>query len=167
MAVTSSPTWLKPKARNKNTAVWRPPPRHPDSLSCFPEWSSAAGSEATSPPTLDREIPSSRNPEPGEFQQAPCLQRRNLHIHALLDMFLCMRTTIEINDELFQQAKNRAAVDGTPLRAVVESALRTYLVQHLWPSGYRLHWRTESGQILPGVNLDDRDSLFDVMEGRR
>ena len=82
-------------------------------------------------------------------------------------MLLCMRTTIEINDELFRQAKNQAVVDRTPLRAVVESALRNYLGQQQQPSGYRLRWRTERGKLLPGVNLDDRDSLFDVMEGRR
>ena len=88
------------------------------------------------------------------------------HIHALLDMLFCMRTTIEINDGLFRQAKNRAATDGTPLRAVVESVLRSYLVQHLRPNIYRLCWRMERGKFLPGVNLDGRDSLFGVMEGR-
>jgi len=31
---------------------------------------------------------------------------------------------------------------------------------------YRLRWRSERGRLLPGVNLDSRDHLFDRMDGR-
>ena len=31
---------------------------------------------------------------------------------------------------------------------------------------YKLRWHTERGQLLPGVRLDDRDVMFDLMEGR-
>jgi len=31
---------------------------------------------------------------------------------------------------------------------------------------YRLSWRTERGQVLPGIRIEDRDSLFDAMDGR-
>lgn len=83
-------------------------------------------------------------------------------------MLLCMRTTLDINDELFKQAKKRAADDGTPLRELVETALRLYLAGGLRRGKtYRLRWRTESGRLQPGVRLDDRDALFDLMEGRR
>ena len=82
-------------------------------------------------------------------------------------MFICMRTTIEISDELFRRAKKRAADDGTTLREVVDLALRSYLSRQTRRKGYRLQWRTERGRLLPGVNLDDRDSLFDIMDGRR
>jgi len=78
-----------------------------------------------------------------------------------------MRTTIEISDELFRRAKKRAAHEGTTLREVVDAALRTYLSRQTKRAGYKLQWRTESGRILPGVNLDDRDSLFDLMDGRK
>ena len=81
-------------------------------------------------------------------------------------MLLCMRTTLEIPDELFRQAKNRAADEGAPLRQVVEAALRLYLAKRTRRSGYKLRWRTESGRLLPGVRLDDRDALFEIMEGR-
>lgn len=79
-----------------------------------------------------------------------------------------MRTTIDINDELFREAKRRAAKEGTPLRVIIENALRAHLGSR--PAGqprYRLRWRTESGRLQPGVRLDDRDALFDLMEGRR
>jgi hypothetical protein len=77
-----------------------------------------------------------------------------------------MRTTIEISDELFRAAKKRAADDGTPLRAVIEAALRAFLMRRHTRDDYRLRWRTERGRIQPGVRLEDRDALFDLMDGR-
>lgn len=89
-----------------------------------------------------------------------------LHTYADNDIFLCMRTTIEISDELLRQAKKRAADEGTPLRKVIEAALHFYLGRRPKNKGYELKWRTEKGRMLPGVRLDDRDALFDLMEGR-
>jgi hypothetical protein len=80
-------------------------------------------------------------------------------------MFLCMRSTIDIPDELFRRAKRRAADDGVPLRAVFEAALRRYL-EGGEATTYRLRWRTESGRLRPGVRLDDRSALFDLMGER-
>ncbi|MGH7476918.1 MAG: type II toxin-antitoxin system VapB family antitoxin [Longimicrobiales bacterium] len=77
-----------------------------------------------------------------------------------------MRTTIDISDELLRQAKRLAADQRTSLRAVVESALRAYLSRKPSDPAYRLRWRTEKGRTLPGVRLDDRDALFDLI-GRR
>jgi hypothetical protein len=78
-----------------------------------------------------------------------------------------MRTTIEIGDELFRQLKRKAADEGVTIRQVVESALRVYLGKQTKRKGYELQWKTERGRILPGVRLEDRDALFDVMDGRR
>lgn len=80
-------------------------------------------------------------------------------------MLLCMRTTIEIGDELMRRAKKKAADEGVPLRNVVEAALRRYLSERPAASGYKLKWTTEKGTLMPGVDLDDRDSLFDIMNG--
>ena len=82
-------------------------------------------------------------------------------------MLLCMRTTLDISDPLFRQAKKRAADEGVPMRQIVESALRLYLGKGPRQARYELRWRTERGRLLPGVRLDDRDALFDLMEGRR
>jgi len=82
-------------------------------------------------------------------------------------MLYCMRTTLEISDELLRRAKRRAADEATTLRQVVEDALRRYLGGRSAERRYEFRWRTEKGRILPGVRLDDRDALFDVMEGRR
>jgi len=39
-----------------------------------------------------------------------------------------MRTTVEIPDELFRQAKARAALDGVPLKDMIAESLRRLLV---------------------------------------
>ena len=73
---------------------------------------------------------------------------------------------MDINDELMRQAKQHAADRGVTLREVIETALRA-LLQHATPAGgYTLQWRTERGRLMPGVELDNRDRLFDLMEGR-
>ena len=81
-------------------------------------------------------------------------------------MLLCMRTTVHVNDGLLRAAKRRAADDGTTLRQVFETALRKYLGQGQRTAPYSLKWRPEHGKLQPGVRLDDRDALFDRMEGR-
>ena len=78
-----------------------------------------------------------------------------------------MRTTLEIADELFRLAKKKAADQGVPLRGVVEAALRSYLEPRRQHAKYKLDWHTETGRQLPGVDLDDRKSLLDMMDGRR
>ena len=89
------------------------------------------------------------------------------HICAFCDMLRCMRTTIDINDTLLQTAKKRAADENGTLREVVDRALRQYL------SGggnvkFKLNWKPhKGGHLQPGVVLEDRDSLFDLMDGRR
>jgi hypothetical protein len=78
-----------------------------------------------------------------------------------------MRTTLDLNDQLLRQAKKRAADEQSSLRAVVESALRLYLSGRHRRPGYKLRWRTESGRLLPGVRLEDREALWDLMDGRQ
>jgi hypothetical protein len=79
-----------------------------------------------------------------------------------------MRTTLDISDPLLAAAKRRAAEKGTTLTAFVEAALAAALARR--PAGaerYRLVWKTHRGRLLPGVDVADRDRLFDVMEGGR
>jgi hypothetical protein len=76
-----------------------------------------------------------------------------------------MRTTVDLSDDLMRRAKKKAADDGVPLRDVVEAALRSYLSHRSAETGYKFQWTTESGELMPGIDLDDRDSLFDIMDG--
>ena len=76
-----------------------------------------------------------------------------------------MRTTIELNDELLRQAKRLAADQGVPLRSVVETALRNHVAGNRQPrKRYTLRWSVEKGRLLPGVDLEDRDALLDLMD---
>ena len=80
-------------------------------------------------------------------------------------MLLCMRTTIELDDPLFRQLKVEAARRGESLRKVVNDYLRQGLAAPRKLKKYVFRWKTEHGEILPGVRLDDRNSLYDLMDG--
>jgi len=90
-----------------------------------------------------------------------------LHKNILDCMLLCMRTTVDINDELLRQVKRLAADENLSFKQLVERALRE-LVSNRSPNrgDYKLRWRTEQGRLIPGVRIEDRDSLFDRMGER-
>jgi hypothetical protein len=82
-------------------------------------------------------------------------------------MLLCMRTTIDITDELMRNVKKRAADERSTFRTVVEKALRQYLAGPQSPKPFKLRLTSHPrGRILPGVVLEDRDALYELMEGR-
>jgi len=73
-----------------------------------------------------------------------------------------MRITLGFSDELAQRIKKRVAQDSTSIQDVVEQAVRLYLSEPT-KTGYQFIWQPDSGALLPGINLDDRDSLFTAM----
>jgi hypothetical protein len=78
-----------------------------------------------------------------------------------------MRTTVDLDDELLLAAKRRAAERGSTLTAFIEEALAAALIDKpAEKSGFRLRWKPHRGRLRPGIDLSDRDSLFDAMEGR-
>lgn len=81
-------------------------------------------------------------------------------------MFLCMRTTVDLNDELLRKAKRLAADEGVTLREVLERGLRAVVERRPPSKPYKLRWRTEGGRAPPPVRVEDRNALFDLMEGR-
>ncbi len=77
-----------------------------------------------------------------------------------------MRTALNIDEDIYRAAKIKAAQEGKTLTRVVEEALREHMNPAKPAKPFRLRWVTECGQLMPGVNIDDRKSLYDVMEGR-
>lgn len=78
-----------------------------------------------------------------------------------------MRTTLNFDDRLLRAAKKAAAENGETLTAFIERALRL----HLQPATrrgkkFRLKLLVKKGRAAAGVNWDDRDSLYEHMEGR-
>ncbi len=82
-------------------------------------------------------------------------------------MLLCMRTTLNIDNELMKNVKRKAAEAGRTITEVIEEAIR----ESLYPNRkeakrFRLRWVTVKGRLRPGVDLTDRDALYERMEGR-
>jgi hypothetical protein len=81
-------------------------------------------------------------------------------------MFFCMRTTLQIDDQLMRAAKKAAAESGRTLTSVVEDALRLALFskkQDQASEPFKLPVFS-LGQPLPGVNLDSNAELLELME---
>ena len=81
-------------------------------------------------------------------------------------MLWCMRTTIRIDEQLLEEAKQLAIRSHKSLTAVIEDALRESLArQRACGRRERIRLTTCDGNgLLPGVDLDDSASLLDVME---
>jgi hypothetical protein len=83
-------------------------------------------------------------------------------------MLLCMRTTLNLDEQRYQAAKLRAATEGKTVTSIIQEALRAFLLKPQKSAHtFRLRWITRRGKLLPGINPDDRDSLHEVMDGRR
>lgn len=81
-------------------------------------------------------------------------------------MLLCMRTTIDLDGSVLRQLKREAARRETTLRQLVNEYLRQALAHPQRKPEYRFNWKVDrGGQIMPGVRLDDRKSLWDLMDG--
>ena len=78
-------------------------------------------------------------------------------------MRYAMKTTLNLNDHLYRAAERKASEEGKTLTCVVEDALRAFLHK---PKAYKLKWPTLRGTPMPGVDPDDRKSLYDAMDSR-
>jgi len=88
-----------------------------------------------------------------------------LHIYALINMLLCMRTTLDINDRLLAETKRLAAKRGVSLKAIVEEALRERLLSRGSERRSKVRLPVFSGNGLqPGVDLTDNSALLEVMD---
>ena len=80
-----------------------------------------------------------------------------------------MRTTVTVDDEIYAQARVRAAADGRTVGSVIEEALRLYLMQSAAAATLELPPLPtfSGGGLMPGIDLDDMSSVYDVLdEGR-
>jgi Family of unknown function (DUF6364) len=77
-----------------------------------------------------------------------------------------MRTTLDIDDRVLKQAKRHALERGETLTRFIEEALRRRLAEPAQLPPFRLSLLIKGGEARPGVDWDDRDSLYEHMEGR-
>ena len=80
-------------------------------------------------------------------------------------MFLCMRTTVRIKDDLLRRAKKRAAAEGCTLTSLIEDGLALILTRPKMDRRKRvaLPVSKASGGVLPGVDLNRSSDLEEVM----
>lgn len=74
-----------------------------------------------------------------------------------------MRTTINISDSLLTEAKLVAAKTQRSLGSIVDDALRMLLKHETSPHGDWTFPTHGSGGLQPGVNLDDKEALGDLL----
>jgi plasmid stability protein len=77
-----------------------------------------------------------------------------------------MRTTLAIDDDLLRQLKENAAKQGKTLAALANDLLRYALAVQSQPRPYKLALQGWKAELQPGVDILDRDKLFDLMNGR-
>lgn len=79
---------------------------------------------------------------------------------------MLMRTTLTLDEDVLRLARRRAAEENRPLKDIINEVLRSGLTNNA-PRGkasYKFRLTTVRGRQLPGVDLDDRDKLYDLME---
>ena len=79
-------------------------------------------------------------------------------------MVSCMKTTVEITDELFIEAKKHAAERRTTIRALIESGLRRELGDQAQSSKAKrpaIQWVTVPGGLPKGMNVADRAKMIE------
>ncbi len=76
------------------------------------------------------------------------------------------RTTLSIDDDVLRRLKETAAQRGKTMGTVATELLRQAMTPARGRSHYRLDLRGWDAELLPGVDILDRDKLFDVMDGR-
>lgn len=75
------------------------------------------------------------------------------------------RTTLMIEDALLRELKKKAATEGRTLQAVANDLLHKALMSPE-EKHFTLRFQGRKAIEQPGVDILDRDKLFDLMDGR-
>jgi hypothetical protein len=76
------------------------------------------------------------------------------------------RTTLTLDDDLFVKLKKLAASQGKSMGSLVNDLLRQSISIQDQREPFRLELEGWNAELLPGVDILDRDKLFDLMNGR-
>jgi hypothetical protein len=77
------------------------------------------------------------------------------------------RTTVVLEEDVLQLLKMRSAEEGTTMKDLINRYLREAFSVKKKRSNFKFEWKTYKGKLQPGVSLEDRDTLCEIMEGRR
>lgn len=80
-------------------------------------------------------------------------------------MLCCMRTTVDLPDELLRRARDRAAAEGTTLTALLADGLHLRLTERDdRPEPRLLPRSTAGGGLRPGIDPASNASLLDAAD---
>lgn len=74
-----------------------------------------------------------------------------------------MRTTITIEDQLYQKIKANAVNSGMSFKEYLNETLKKALYRPVQKE-FKLKWKTHGAKKSPNVPIEDRDRLYDFME---
>jgi hypothetical protein len=77
-----------------------------------------------------------------------------------------VRTTVTIDDNLLEEVKLRAVRQGRTVGSVLEDAVRLLIERSDVSAERPVNLPVFSGQLglMPGVDLEDRDALYDLLD---
>ena len=92
-----------------------------------------------------------------------------MQLAALRDMLCCMRTTVDLPDELLRSARQRAAQEDTTLTRLLADGLRLRLADAPKRPGRkrRLPVSKAGGGLQPGIDPASNSSLYDAADDER
>ncbi len=76
-----------------------------------------------------------------------------------------MKTIMDFDERLVRAAEARAAEEGETLTTLIERILTDYIGNED-RRGHSLSLLTKRGRPVPGVNVDSRAALYDLMDAR-
>jgi hypothetical protein len=77
-----------------------------------------------------------------------------------------MRTTLDLDDDLYTQVKVLAAENRRTVTSVVEDALRRVLIEHAQSKKpIDLPVSKETGWVHPGIDINDARAIHDLLDG--
>jgi hypothetical protein len=75
-----------------------------------------------------------------------------------------MKTTLNLDDQVIKNAKERAARDGITLTALVEDAIKAKLLQEPQKKNYHFKPKIVTGTKPPNVDISERNALYEVID---
>ena len=80
-----------------------------------------------------------------------------------------MKTTVEIEDHLFERAKDEARRRRTTLRRLIEEGLRRELKKPAKPKKFKLRDASfkRGGGLMPGIDFSNAEQMHELMYGDR
>lgn len=81
-------------------------------------------------------------------------------------MLICMRTTLNLDDNLVRRAKERAASRDRTLTSVIEEALERLLAEEtrIRQKPYRVPVGPRPSGVRPGVDLNDPRAIREILD---